>query len=304
MRKITAEELFVYVREQNSDVEIYGDPKVEINGFSSLQHYKQGSITWVKGQANVRSGMEKLKAVVCPPDVEIESEVKLVTNHPKDIFFTAVAYLDDREETSGIAETAVLGKNVQIGERVSIGAYCCIGDNVSIGDDTKIEPHVVIHRNVKLGKRCTIKAGAVIGGQGCGYFKRNHIYHKVSHHGGVFVGDDVDIGSNTCVDCGTIDDTVIEDGVKIDNLCYIAHNVTIGINACIMANCTICGSAIIGREVYLAPGSVVRNQIQLEDGAILGMGAVAVGDISGDTVNIGIPARAVRIRTEEEWEKY
>jgi len=65
MRKITAEELFVYVREQNSDVEIYGDPKVEINGFSSLQYYKQGSITWVKGQANVRSGMEKLKAVVC-----------------------------------------------------------------------------------------------------------------------------------------------------------------------------------------------------------------------------------------------
>jgi len=71
-----------------------------------------------------------------------------------------------------------------------------------------------------------------------------------------------------------------------------------------MANCAICGSAIIGREVYLAPGSVVRNQIQLEDGAILGMGAVAVGYISEDTVNVGIPARAVRTRTEEDWEKY
>lgn len=304
MKKITARELFTYVRKQSNDVEIYGNYEVEICGFSSLQNYKQGSITWIKGQANVVSNMEMLTAVVCPPDIEIEAEVKLVTDNPKDIFFTAIAYLDDKEEPFGIAETAVLGNNVSVGRNVSIGAYCCIADNVIIGDDTKIEPHVVVHRNVRIGRRCTVKAGAVIGGEGFGYSKRDRTYHKVSHYGTVVVGDDVDIGNNTCIDRGTIDDTVIEDGVKIDNLCHIAHNARIGRASCIVANSTICGSVSIGREAYIAPNSVIMNQMQVEDGALLGMGAGVIGNVKKNTVNVGFPAKVIRTRTDEDWKKY
>lgn len=304
MKKITAKELVEYISVQNSSIEIYGNKDVLISGFSSLNNYKQGSITWIKGQANAKLNKVKLTAVVCSPNIDVEAEVKFVTDNPKDVFFTAIEYLDDFVPASGIAKTTIFGKNVQIGKNVSIGEYCCIGDNVEIGDNTKIEAHVILHRNVRIGRRCTVKSGAVIGGEGYGYSKRNHKYHKVSHHGSVVIGDDVDIGSNTCIDCGTIDDTVIEDGVKIDNLCHIAHNVMIGSNSCIVANSTICGSVSIGREVYIAPNSVIMNQMRVEDGAVIGMGTGVVKNILKNTVNIGFPSKTIRIRTEGDWKKF
>ena len=159
-----------------------------------------------------------------------------------------------------------------------------------------IGAHVIIHKNVKIGKRCVVKPGAVIGGTGYGYSKRDYNYYKIRHYGSVEIGDDVDIGSNTCIDCGTIDNTVIGDGVKIDNLCHIAHNVTIGNNSCVVANSVICGSVVIGCEVYIAPNSVIMNQIKVEDGAIIGMGAVVTKDIAKGTVNVGFPAEAIRDR--------
>ena len=304
MKKMTAKELVEYIKAQNINVEIYGNKDTLISGFSSLNHYKPGSITWIKGQVGSNLNKVKLTAVVCRPNVEVEAEVKMVTDNPKDVFFTAIEYLDDFEVVSGIAKTAIIGKNVQIGQNVFIGEYCCIGDNVKIGDNTKIEGQVVLHKNVSIGKRCIVKTGAVIGGEGYGYIKRNHKYYKVSHHGSVVIGDDVDIGSNTCIDCGTIDDTVIQNGVKIDNLCHIAHNVTIGSNSCVVANSTICGSVFIGQEVYIAPNSVIMNQMYVEDGAIIGMGAGVVNNILENTVNIGFPSKAIRNRTEEDWKKY
>lgn len=304
MKKITVRELAAYIRAQGSNVEICGNQDTKINGFSSLQHYNPGSITWVKNQANADLYRVRLTAVVCLSNIEVDAEVKLITDNPKDIFFKVIDYLDDHEADLGIAKTAVLGKNVQIGERVSIGEYCCIGDHVQIGDDTHIEAHVVLYRNVKIGERCVVKAGAIIGGAGFGYSKRDHSYRKISHHGGVVIGNDVDIGNNSCIDCGTIDDTVIEDGVKIDNLCYIAHNVTIGRNSCIAAGSAICGSVFIGREVYVAPNATIMNQMRIEDGAVIGMGAGVLNDIPQNTVNIGFPAKVVRSRTEEDWKKY
>lgn len=304
MKKIAVRELAAYIRAQNTDVEICGNQDTEISGFSSLNHYHPGSITWLKGQANADLNKVKLTAVVCSSEVEVDAEVKLITDNPKEVFFKVVDYLDDCEPACGIARTAVFGKNVQIGERVSVGDYCCIGDNVQIGDDTQIEAHVVLERNVKIGKRCAVKAGAIIGGTGFGYSKTNQDYRKVSHHGSVVVGDDVDIGSNTCIDRGTIDDTVIEDGVKIDNLCYIAHNVMIGKNTCIAACSAICGSVSIGQNVYIAPNATVLNQMQIEDGAVIGMGAGVLNHIPPNTVNIGFPAKTIRSRTEEDWKKY
>ena len=304
MKKIAVRELAASIKAQDAAVEICGNQDTQISGFSSLNHYRPGSITWVKGPANADLCRVKLTAVVCPPDVEVEADVKFITDHPKEIFFKAVDYLDDREAVFGIAETAVLGKDVQIGERVSVGEYCCIGDHVQIGDDTQIEAHVVLHGNVKIGKRCVVKAGAIIGGDGFGYSKRDHRYQKVSHHGRVIVGDDVDIGSNTCIDRGTIDDTVIGDGVKIDNLCYIAHNVTIGSNTCICACSAISGSVSIGQEVYIAPHAMILNQMQVGDGAVIGMGAGVLNHIPPNTVNIGLPAKTIRNRTEADWKKY
>lgn len=302
MKKITAAELLEYLRKRDIEVEIQGNKDTEIIGFSSLSHYKTGSITWIRDQIIAEQKDLKFTAVICPADTEAEAEVKMITANPRNTFFTAIEYLDDTEAAiPRIAETAVLGKNVQIGENVSIGEYCCVGDHVKIGKDTKIDAHVVIYENVKIGERCVVKSGAVIGGTGFGYSKRDRKYYKIRHRGGVVIGDDVDIGSNTCIDRGTLDDTVIEDGAKIDNLCHIAHNVRIGCHSCVVANSTICGSVQIGQGVYIAPNSVIMNQIEVEDGAIIGMGAGVVKHISQNTVNIGFPAKSIRTRTEEDW---
>ncbi len=304
MERITAGELFDYLKIRDPNIKLYGRKDKEIVGFSSLDNYKKGSITWLKKQADTNLRRHNLTAVVCSPDVEIAAEVRIVTDNPKDIFFAAAEYLDESVTVSGIAPTAILGNDVKIGENVLIGDYCCIGDNVQIGDETIIGAHVVIHKNVKIGKRCAVKPGAVIGGAGYGYSKRDHKHYKIRHYGSVVIGDDVDIGSNTCIDCGTIDDTVIGNGVKIDNLCHIAHNVIIGNNSSIVANSTICGSTVIGCEVYIAPNSVIMNQIKVGDGALVGMGAVVTKNIAEDTVNIGFPAEKIRIRTDEDWRKY
>lgn len=301
MKKVTAAELFAYLKKRDVDINISGNKDMEISGFSSLNHYKPGTITWIKKQAGADVNNLKLTAVVCSSEIKIEAEVKIIASNPKDIFFSAVEYIDGTEIIAEISETAILGKNVRIGENVTIGDYCRVGDNVIIGNDTNIEAHVVIHNNVEIGERCFVKSGAIIGGEGYGYSKRDNIYHRIRHYGSVVIGDDVDIGSNTCVDRGTIDDTVIENGVKIDNLCHIAHNVRIGCHSCVVANSTICGSAHIGRGVYIAPHSVIMNQIKVEDGAMIGMGAGVVSDISRDTVNIGFPAKTTRIRTQEDW---
>lgn len=301
---ITVGDLFTFLKKRDPDIKLFGNKDIHINGLSSLDNYRAGNITWIKKQENASLCKVKLTAVVCPPDVEVEAETMIVTDNPKDIFFAAAEYLDDSEIILGIAATAIIGSDVRIGENVSIGEYCCIGEKVRIGDGTVIGAHVVIHKNVDIGKNCVIKSGAVIGGSGYGYSKRDNTYHRIHHYGGVIIGDDVDIGSNTCIDCGTIDDTVIGNGVKIDNLCHIAHNVVIGVNTCIVANSTICGSAVIGREVYIAPNSVVTNQIKIGDGAMIGMGAGVISNIPKDTVNVGFPAKTIRTRTEEDWKRY
>ena len=304
MKKITVESLYDYLRKRDSNIKLQGDKDTQIEGFSSLTNYKSGCVTWVKKQENANLCKVNLTAVICTPDIEIEADARIETENPRDIFFTAAEYLSDSEMITKIASTVVLGENVQIGKNVSMGDYCCIGNNVQIGDGTVLGAHVVIYKDVVIGKNCTIKSGAVIGGDGYGYLKKDKIYQKIYHYGRVLIGDYVDIGSNTCIDRGTIDDTVIGKGVKIDNLCHIAHNVVIGDNTCVVANSTICGSAVIGKEVYIAPNSVVRNQIEIEDGAVIGMGAGVMENMPKDTVNIGFPARTIRVRSEEDWKSY
>ncbi len=304
MEKMTAERLHTYLKERDPDIRLVGEKKVWITGFSSLDNYTPGSITWIKKKENVKLCREKLTAVVCSFDTMADADVIFVTDNPKELFFAAIDILDPSEMVPVIAHTAVIGKNVRIDANVSIGEYCCIGDNVQIGEGTVIDAHVTIYKNVRIGRNCVIKAGAVIGGAGYGYSKRDNIYCKVRHHGGVLIGDDVDIGSNTCIDCGTIDDTKIGDGVKIDNLCHIAHNARIGSHTAIVANSTVCGSAAIGNQVYIAPNAVIINQAEVEDGAVLGLGAGVTRNVSKNTVNVGFPAKTIRVRTEEDWRCY
>ena len=182
-----------------------------------------------------------------------------------------------------------ISPQVRLGKGVRTGHNCTLDGDITIGDGTVIWNNVVIVNRVAIGENCDIRSGAVIGHDGYAYTEdANHKKTMVRHFGGVSIGDRVLIGENACISRGTIDDTILESGVKIDALGHIAHNCWLEEDAAMAAPCRINGSPHIGRNSYLA-GSIVRNQCTIGENAFVGLGAVVVKDLPpGETV-VGIP---------------
>jgi len=166
----------------------------------------------------------------------------------------------------------------------------------NIHREYRIHPTAVInHECVSIGERVIIGPNCSIGFDGFGFDKNKEgIYERFPHVGKVVIGDDVEIGSNTCIDRGALGDTIIGDGTKIDNLVHIAHNVRIGKNCHIVALTCIGGSVTVEDNVYIGIGPSIRNQIKIGEGATIGMGAVVVKDVKSGVTVIGNPAREMR----------
>jgi UDP-3-O-[3-hydroxymyristoyl] glucosamine N-acyltransferase len=159
----------------------------------------------------------------------------------------------------------VIGKNARIGARAIIGAGCFIGDDAIVGDDTHLYSGVNLHHRCRIGTRGIVHSGVVIGADGFGIANDQGRWVKIPQIGGVLIGDDVEIGANTTIDRGTIEDTIIEDGVKMDNQIQIAHNVKIGAHTAIAACTGIAGSARIGRHCALGGASMIYGHITIAD---------------------------------------
>ena len=129
----------------------------------------------------------------------------------------------------------VLGRGVRLGDRCRLGEGVVVGDGVAVGDETRMDARVVCYAGARIGRRVVLKAGAVIGGDGFGYLSRGGRHERIPHVGGCLIGDDVEIGSNSTVDRGSLDDTVIGQGTKLDNLVHVGHNVRIGERCLLMA---------------------------------------------------------------------
>jgi len=178
-------------------------------------------------------------------------------------------------------------------KRKDIHPSAVIGEGVKIGAGTAIHANVVIYDGVQIGKNCKIKAGAVIGGNGFGYVQDKFgKWVHFPHIGTVILGDGVEIGSNSCVDRGTLDNTILHDGVKVDNLCQIGHNVEIGENTIVTSCIIIGGSTKIGSNCWLAPNSSIRDNITIGNNVLVGLGAVVVNNIPSDVKVKGTPAKA------------
>ncbi len=193
-----------------------------------------------------------------------------------------------------IAAHVVLGRNARLGARCRVGPGASIGDGVAIGDDVTIGPGVVCCAGSQIGHRVVIKAGAVIGGEGFGYLWDGKKHARIPHVGRCILEDEVEIGSNTCVDRGSIDDTVIGRGTKLDNLVQVGHNVRIGERCLIMAGVGIAGSTRIGNDVILAGHVGITDHLVIGDRARIAAKSAIFGDVPAGTSFSGHPARPHR----------
>jgi len=183
---------------------------------------------------------------------------------------TAQVAADARVDASAsIGAYAVIESGAQIAAGVMVGAHCVIGARSVIGEDGWLAPRVTLYHDVRIGKRVVIQSGAVIGGEGFGFANEKGVWQKIAQIGGVSIGDDVEIGANTTIDRGALADTLIGNGVKLDNQIMIAHNVQIGDNTA-MAGCVgISGSTRIGKNCMIAGGVGMVGHIEVCDGVFV-----------------------------------
>jgi len=193
-----------------------------------------------------------------------------------------------------IGPYALLGRDVRVGDRVRLAEGVSIGDGGSIGDDCVLGPRVVCYAGAWIGSRVVLKAGAVIGGDGFGYLSGAAGHVRIPHVGGCILQDDVEVGSNSCVDRGSLDDTIIGRGTKLDNLVHVAHNVRIGERCLLMAGVGVAGSTRVGNDVILAGHVGVTDHLRIGDGARVAAKSAVFGDVDAGAVISGHPARSNR----------
>ncbi|HEY2929089.1 UDP-3-O-(3-hydroxymyristoyl)glucosamine N-acyltransferase [Piscinibacter sp.] len=182
-------------------------------------------------------------------------------------------------EGVAIGPLAVVEAGATIGDRAVIGAHCVIGAGAAVGRGTRLAPHVVLGHGCRIGERGIVHSGVVIGADGFGFAPSEGRWEKIEQLGNVTIGNDVEIGANTCIDRGALDDTVIEDGVKLDNLIQIGHNVHIGAHSA-MAGCAgVAGSATIGAHCTVGGGAIVLGHLTLADHVHISAASVVMRSI-------------------------
>ncbi|MFI5250502.1 MAG: UDP-3-O-(3-hydroxymyristoyl)glucosamine N-acyltransferase, partial [Gemmatimonadales bacterium] len=189
---------------------------------------------------------------------------------------------------------AVIGAGAQIGARAWIGSHCVIGPGVILGDDVRLHPHVTLCSGAQLGHRVAVHSGARLGNDGFGYIFREGRHTKIPHVGRCLIGDDVEIGANTAIDRGSVDDTVVGAGTKIDNLVHIAHNVHIGRLCLVMAQVGIAGSVRVEDGAILAGQVGVAGHVVIGARATLAGQAGVFGNVPAGETWSGYPARPHR----------
>jgi UDP-3-O-[3-hydroxymyristoyl] glucosamine N-acyltransferase len=246
---------------------VAGDSGILIRQVGSLDAATREQITFLAtSKLKTKLAETRAGAVILAPENEHLTRLpRIVADNPY-AYFARVSQLFNPVVTqSGIHPSAVIAPSAKLGRNVSIGAGCVVGDNVAIGDDSCLYPRVVLYPGCRIGARVVIHAGAVIGADGFGIAPENGRWVKIPQIGAVRIGDDVEIGANTTIDRGALDDTVIEDGVKLDNQVQVGHNVRIGAHSAVAGCVGIAGSARIGKHVTIGGAAMIHGHIEIAD---------------------------------------
>lgn len=207
--------------------------------------------------------------------------------HPSAVLATSVRFGVD----VSVGPFVVMGEDVIVGDRAVLGPGCVLGDGVHVGEETMLHPRVVIEAGCRVGARCILHSGVVVGSDGYGFASSGGAHRKIPQVGTVVIEDDVELGANVCVDRGSLGETRIGRGTKVDNLVQIAHNVRIGEHCLLVAQAGISGSTELGRYVVMAGQSGVVGHVRLGDRTVVTGKAGAVGDTEPGSMISGFPGR-------------
>ena len=295
--------------------EILGNPQTSISQVATLESAGAEHISFLtqgkyrKQLAGTRagavilgrtdSGLTELPRIVCDDPYLYFAKVSALFNPPQAIkpgvHRTAVVERGTMIPASAsIGAGAYVGRRVKLGKGVVIGPGCHLGDGVEIGAASRLHARVTIYPGCRLGQRALVHSGAVIGADGFGIAQDHGIWRKIPQVGRVLIGDDVEIGANTCIDRGALDDTVVEDGVKLDNLIQIGHNVHIGAHTAI-AGCTgIAGSSRVGKHCMIGGAVAIVGHLDIADRVVIHAATVVTKSIRKAGTYGGHPAEDSR----------
>lgn len=270
--------------------ELRGDPACAVSGVATLSNARPDQLTflgnsrWVRYLGGTRAAAVILRASdldACPVNALIAGDPYAAYTkaarllHPEPVISPGVDARAAISPTARISPTAAVGPCAVVGERavlgdgVLVGPGCVVADDAIIGPHTRLVANVTICHGVTLGQRVLVHPGAVIGADGFGLARDGDKWLKIPQLGSVVIHDDVEIGANTAVDRGALDDTVIEEGVKIDNLVQIGHNTRIGAHTAIAGSAVIAGSVTIGKRCMIGGAAAIAGHIEIADDVII-----------------------------------
>ena len=293
MKTVRLSEIKSFLQEKGLDFKFEGSENIDIEGFSSLYNYKKGTVTWCKTTEILENkAKDSYTLLIAPKYIREICDICIITDDPKTIFFTIIEkFFCEDEELPAIGHGTFISDKVKIGKNVKIGHNCVLDGNITIGDDTIIYNNISIINTVEIGDKCVIQSGTVIGHDCYAYIEDNqNNKHMIKHYGGVVIEDDVWIGCCCVINRGTIDNTVIGEGSKLDDYCHISHNVELGAKSALISGAKLYGSVKTGENVYVA-SSIVKNQIKLGNNVTVGMGSLVLKDVEDNLVVIGTPAK-------------
>lgn len=306
MKRFTVEHIKIHL---GKNWEILGDPSDKyFTEAKAIFEASKDSLVWVNPTRRDRQQLvEETKAAVIICDRTIDITDKLTRNKcfvivasPKLIYLRIVAALFSTKMKYGIHPSAVIEPEAEIHSETYIGPFTYIGRS-RIGKGSIVQGHCHISDGVTIGERVTIDVGAVVGREGFGFAKNEAgKWERFPHIGGVLIHDDVEIGANTCVARGTLGNTELRAGAKIDCHVQVGHNAIVGKGAIIAAFAVISGSSVVGDDAWVAPGAVITDGITIGQGATIGPGAVVLSSISDFAKVVGKPAMPL---PREFWNK-
>jgi len=290
-----------------------GDGLIEIRGVAGIAEAEEGEISFIANPKYVSEATAtKASAVIVPEDWAADCPAALIRIQNPDAAFAKAAmlfYTPAPLPAEGIHPSAIVAEDVELGEGVRVGplcvieegvklgsgtvisAQCYIGHQAQIGENSKLHPQVSVREAAVIGNRTTIHNGTVVGSDGFGYsVDEEGVRTKVPQIGIVQIGDDVEIGANVTIDRARFGKTKIGNGVKIDNLVQIAHNVVIGDHVVIVAQTGIAGSSSIGEKVIIAGQVGIAGHLTIGAGTVVGARSVVLKDIAPGEYVLGVPS--------------